>query len=208
MDITRIFLVDHNWKEYTVKYGASVDFTNVTGIDGALGGGIAETAYARDTSYYEFDSVNTDTIIITATKTQTADQEKTLVQFIATEELGTLTGYPRIGNVKLDRNTRREKAISGRQHVEKSYESASFDLNLRTYPGQADIDLLDSLHDRDIPFLAWLSGGMPDQFRFTQRGFRLKDIYSMQTDRAASNAYDKNIYINGVNQRYSFQEVV
>jgi hypothetical protein len=215
VDITRIFLADHNWKEYTIKFGGvPTDFTTVVGIDGALGGGIAETAYARDTSYYEFDLVNTDTIEITVTKTQVADEEKSLVIFIVTEELGTLLGFPRNSGVNLNRNVRRERAISGRMHVEKSYESASMDLILKGYAvgtdtqGQADIDLLDSLHDRDIPFIVWPNGGVPTNFRFEQRGWRLKDIYQMQTDTPTRNAYRNNVYKFGVDQRYSFQEVV
>lgn len=205
--IDRIFLGDFNWKEFTVKFDSGTEFTTVVGIDGALGGGITETAFVRDTAYYEFDAVTATTIEITVTKTQVANQEKTLVLFIATEELGTLVGFPNNKGVKLDRNEKTETAISGRMHVEKSYESARLDLTLKTYPGQADIDLLDLLHDRDIPFIVWPNGGVPGNFRFSQRGWRLKDIYQMQTVKGATNAYDRNIYIMGVNQRYSFVEV-
>lgn len=214
-DITRLFLVDHNWKEFTVKFGSTPsDFTNVVGIDGALGGGIAETAFARDTAYYEFDSVNTNIIEITVTKTQVADEEKSLVMFITTEELGTLEGFPPNKGIGLDRNEKQDRAISGRMHVVKSYESARMELTPKTYSGvtnaigQADIDLLDSLHDRNIPFIVWANGGSPDQFRFSQRGWRLKDVYQMQTVKGTRNAYDKNIYVSGVNQKYSFVEVV
>lgn len=208
-DITRIFIADHNWKQYTIKFGSTPsDFTNVVGLDGPLGGGISETVYAEDTAYYQFDSVNTDTIEITVTKTQVADEEKRLVLFIVTEELGTLVGFPRNNGVNLDRNVKKVKAISGRMHVTKSYESASMSLSLKTYPLQDDIDLLDSLHDRNIPFLVWANGGVDSQFRLKQRGWRLKDIYQMQTDKGTRNAYDKNVYIMGVNQSYSFTEVV
>lgn len=212
--INRIFLGDHNWKEFTVKFDSGTDFTTVVGIDGALGGGIAETAFARDTAYYEFDAVTATTIEITITKTQVVDEEKTLVLFIATEELGTLTGFPKNNGVNLDRNEKVEEAISGRMHVEKSYESARMDLTLKAYAsgtidatGQADIDLLDSLHDSNVPFLVWANGGVPDNFRFSQRGWRLKDIYQMQTVKGTRNAYDKNVYVFGVNQKYSFVEV-
>ncbi len=112
VQITRIFLADFNWKEFTVKFGGvPTDFTNVVGIDGALGGGIAETVFARDTAYYEFDAVTTDTIEITVTKTQVVDEEKTLVMFIATEELGTLVGFPPNKGIGLSRNEKSEKAI-------------------------------------------------------------------------------------------------
>jgi len=212
--IDRIFLGDHNWKEFTVKFDSGTDFTTVVGIDGALGGGITEAAFVRDTAYYEFDAVTATTIEITVTKTQTANEEKTLVLFIATEELGTLTGFPNNKGVTLSRNESSEKAISGRFSIEKSYESASLELSLKTYAGrtdaigQADIDLLDSLHDMNIAFIVWANGGIPSKFRFSQRGWRLKDIYHMQTVRGTRNAYDRNVYVMGVNQKYNFVEVL
>lgn len=205
--ISRIFLGDHNWKEFTVKFDSGTEFTTVVGIDGALGGGITETAFVRDTAYYEFDAVTATTIEITVTKTQVANQEKTLVLFIATEELGTLVGFPRNRGVTLNKNEKIETAISGRMHVEKSYESARLEMTLKTYPGQADIDLLDTLHDLNVPFVVWPNGGVPGNFRFSQRGWRLKDIYQMQTIRGAVNAYDRNIYVMGVNQRFNYVEV-
>lgn len=205
--IDRIFLADFNWKEFTVKFDSGTEFTTVVGIDGALGGGIAETAFVRDTAYYEFDAVSVTTIEITITKTQTVDAEKTLVQFIATEELGTLVGFPGTRGVTLDKNEKVETAISGRMHVEKSYESARMDLILNTYPGQADIDLLDTIHSSDVPFIVWPNGGVPGNFRFSQRGWRLKDVYQMQTIGGAVNLYDRNIYVMGVNQRLNFVEV-
>lgn len=209
VQISRIFLVDHNFKEYTIKYGAGAGtaFTGVVGLDGALSG-ITETVMARDTAYYEFTPVTTNRLVVSVLKTQTANEQKSLVQLIATTEIGTLTGYPVMDGIDIDRNDKKEQAVSGRWHIEKAYESVGFDLSLRTYPVQADIDLLDGLHARELPFLAWLCGGEPDQFRFEQRGFRLQDIYQMRIDKALKNAYDRNIYLMGVNQNYSFLEVV
>ena len=212
--IARIVLADVNWKEFTVKFDGGPDFTTVVGLDGALGGGIAETAFVRDTAYYEFDAVTATTIEITITKTQVANEDKTLVLFIATEELGTLTGFPNNKGVTLSRNESSEKAISGRFSIEKSYESASFELTLKAYAvrtdviGQADIDLLDSLHDMNIALIVWANGGVPDNFRVEQRGWRLKDIYHMQTIRGTRNAYSKNVYTLGVDQKYNFVEVL
>jgi len=59
----RLFLLRHNFKEFTVKYwnGFSfVNFVNVVGINGIATSGISETVYALGSSYYEFDSVTTD----------------------------------------------------------------------------------------------------------------------------------------------------
>lgn len=208
ISLSRIFLVDHNFKNFGIQYGASLDFANVTGLDSYSDNQILETGFTRNTAYYQFDAVTTDTIIISIDTTQVVDAQKFLTQFIATNELGTLLGFPNLSGVKLDRNDKKSKAISGRLHLERGYESASFRLSLRTYPFEADIDLLDSLHDSNVSFLVWINGGLPDQFRFNQRGFRIEDIYNMKIDKAMNNSYYKNIYKAGANQSYSFMEVV
>jgi len=209
VSLSRIFLMDHNLKKFQIKYGTTpIDFTGVIGLDSYSDSKIDITDFTRNTAYFEFDAVTTDTLVLTMDTTQTANAEKFLVQFIATNEIGTLLGYPKLNNIKLDRDIKRSKSISGRSHIEKSYESGSFDLSLKRYSKQDDIDILDALHDRETPFLAWLCGGLPDQFTTKQRGFRVQDIYNMEISRAMSNAYDANVYLMGVNQKYSFQEVV
>jgi len=210
VEISRLFLIDHNLKAFTVKYGAGAgsDFAGVTGLDEYSDSKIQLTACARDTSYFQFTPVTTNRLILTMTTTQTANAQKYLNQFIVTNELGTLRGYPKMNGISLDRNAQREEAISGRFQIQKGYEVAGFDLSLSTYPYQDDLDLLDSLHDREDDFLVWLCGGLPDQFRLKQRGFRAKDVYQMQIDKALRNSYEKNIYLMGANQSYSFLEVV
>lgn len=208
VDITRIFLIGHNFDTFQVKYDGSSDFLNVTGLDDYSANNISETGFTRDTAYYEFDSVNTDTINLSMDTTQTADAEKYIEQVIVTTELGTLAGFPQVRGPRLDRQFRKEEAVSGRMHIEKGFETFSCDLTLRDYPKQADIDLLDSLHDRDSPFLVWLNGGKPGQFTYTQRGWRLRDVVQVQTDGPLSNSYPQTTYVRGVNQRYGFSEVV
>lgn len=210
IEISRLFLLNHNLKNFNIKYntGGANDFANVTGLDDFSESTLTVAGFARDVAYFEFDAVTTDTIVITASTTQITDAEKFIGQVIVTNELGTLEGYPVINGVDLDRDIQKEQAISGRFHIQKGYESAAFDLTLKTYPVQNDIDLLDSLHVSEEPFLVWLCGGLPDQFRIKQRGFKLIDLFQMQTDRAMKNSYPKNIYLMGVEQRYSFLEVV
>lgn len=210
VSLSRLFLLSHNFKAFKVKYGAGAgtDFTGVKGLDSYADNKIDVTNFARSSAYFEFNAVTTNRLIVTITTTQTANAQKYLNQIIATNEIGTLQGYPVLNDIELDRGIQREQAISGRFHVQKGFEAVGFDLSLRTYPKQADIDLLESLHLREDPFLVWLCGGKPDQFRIKQRGFRLEDLYQMQVDQSMKNSYDKNIYIMGVNQRHSFVEVV
>ena len=208
VEISRLFLVGHNFKKFQVKYGASLDFANVIGLDSYSDNKIDITGFSRNTAYFEFDAVTTDTIILTVDTAQVVDAEKFLTQFIVTNEIGTLTGYPKLDSVSIDPSARAIKAISGRNHVRKAYKSASFKLALNRYPNQADIDILDGLFDRNTSFLTWICGGLPDQFTLSQRGFLVENIYNMEIFKPLKNSHDKNVYLMGVNQSYSFIEVV
>jgi len=207
--IDRIFLVDHNFKEFDIMYDVAstwTDFTTVVGLDGALVGGVSETTFDKDTAYYEFDSVTTTMIRIRATKTQVADEEKTLRTFIGTEEIGSLTAFPLVKN-SFTRNSRINKTLSGRSSVIKSYDVINrINLSFQSNPYQNDQDIIETLYDSDFPFLVWLSGGKygasenpdctgtPDWFKIQQKGWDLKDIYQVNTDGQIDPNFFKNIF--------------
>lgn len=216
--INRILLTDHNLKEFTVKYnvaGVFTDFTTVVGLDGALGGGISETAFADDTAYYEFDSVTTDKILISMAKTQIADQEKFINQVVSTLELGTLEGFPRIRRLELNRNLRSTKVISGKRLIQPSERSFRARLEFKNYPRSlsSDITLIFNLFNRDDAFLVWICGGrrgiaFHGTNGFQLDGYKLKDIFQVFFERAISPAYSKNVFSNSVNFRADLHEVI
>jgi len=213
--ITRILLLNHNFKQFTIKYNDSAvwtDFANVTGIDGDTAT-ISETTFAHDTAYYEVDSVTTDSIQITVTKSQVVDDEKYLSQIIVTTELGTLQGFPGIKSIDHDRNERTKTMISGKKLIIKSEESFSTKLSFKNYPPSfaADLDLMITLFERDTNFLMWLCGGRYDtsvHFRYVIRGFRLRDVKTVQIEKPFKVGYSKNIYIDSINFDVNFEEVV
>lgn len=217
--ITRLLLLDHNFKHYAVKYlssgGAWTDFTSAVGLDGAMSGGkISETAFADSSSYYEFDSVTTNSIQITIYSTQVANKDKYLNSCIATTEIGTCAGFPTIQAVTVDRNSKIKKTLSGRYSIQKSDETAAFKLSFKSYPSaityNVDIDLMMTLHDLDTPFLVWLCGGRrgTSYFNYTLRGYRLKDVYQMQIDKAYALSYTMSITKNSLNAEVSLQESI
>lgn len=213
--ISRLFLLDFNGKEYNVKYdlaGAPTDFANVVGITTPAGPGIAETAYALDSAYYEFDSVTTSQIIISITKTQVVDDEKYLNKFICTTELGTLEGRPKIRGTEVSKNTKSTKMLSGKRLLEDSVGFYQSRIDFKTYPARltSDIELMFRLYKRDKPFLQWLCGGKQgsDAFTFQMEPFRLQDVYRVKTDKSIKPNYTKNVFVGAVNFRMQFVEVV
>jgi len=214
--LTRLLLVDHNWKDFNVQYDAAgtwTHFAGVTGLDGSMAN-ITETVFADDTAYYEFTLVNTNKLRIQVLKTQTANQQKYVNQIIATEELGTLNGFPKIKGTEIDRNIRKKEMLSGKVLILKSEESFRVSLDFEDYPGvspyNADVDLIFSLHDIEENFIIWLSGGRrgSSYFKKQLRGYRLKDVFTVQMIDVLKPIYSKNIFQNSVNFTAKFEEAV
>jgi hypothetical protein len=212
--IDRLLLVDHNWKAFNVKYfslGSYVHFSSVFGLDGSQSN-ITETTFADNTAYYEFASVATTSIQITITSTQVANAEKYISQIISTLELGTLQGYPRIANLSLDRNARVKEMLSGRTLTLKSEQSFEVTLEFKDYPARlsSDIDLMQSLYEIEENFIIWLCGGRRTSTYFKKilPGFRLKDVFQVQTSTPFKPSYSDNIYTSQVNFVMKFTEEV
>jgi hypothetical protein len=212
--IDRVILNRINFKSFTVKYDlASVwtDFTNVVGLDGALGGGITESSFSDETAYYEFDSITTTGIQITATETQSADAEKIIYNLFTTAELGTFEGFPGISALNFSRNAKSATVLSGLANIQKGFDVlGGCTLTFSNYPKQADIDLLTTLYDREESFLVWFCGGRrgTTYFRFNNKGFGLRDIFNMQTPGVLTPSYPGSIYINAPNASIDLVESV
>ncbi len=212
--IDRLLLIDHNWKDFNVKYfsgGSYVHFASVVGISGSQSN-ITETTFAQNTSYYEFTPVTTTSVQLTVTKTQVVDAQKYISQIIFTEEIGTLDGFPIISAVEHDRNLRKKEMLSGKMLVVKSEESFKTELKFNNYPASLsdDIDLMMELHDMENPFLVWLCGGRygSQYFKKQIKGFRLQDVYQVQVMASIKLDYMNNMYKGPVNFSVKLEEAI
>lgn len=210
----RLLLQNHNWKDFNVQYwngAAWTHFASVVGLAGSKAN-ITETAFAEDTAYYEFTEVTTTKIRIQVLKTQVVDDQKYISQVIACTEIGTLQGWPRIKGAKHSRNSRKKDMLSGKVLVQPGIDSFACKIDFQNYPASlsADLNLAMTLFDREDPFLVWLCGGAygATKFRYTQRGFRLRDVYLMHIVADVPVEYMSNGYLNPVGIELSLEEHV
>lgn len=208
--IDRIFLLDMNFKNFNVMYfdGATyVHFANVLSVNGEVKTNITETAYSKDSAYYEVTAVSARFIRVQVLSTQVADEQKYLTTFVATKELGTFNGFPKVTPVS-DRNEVKNQTLSNKILVQKTLPNILVTMKFSRYPDADDLTLLESLFDREDPFLVWLCGGRTgsDYFKFNQRGWRLKDLFNMQLTGNFSNEFDDGIYKLGFNKTLKFEE--
>lgn len=215
--VDRVFLLNHNFKNFTIKYdtndtGAFSDFTSVIGINGTVyGGGIAETAFAYDTAYYEVAPVSVKRLEIVANTTQVADAKKILGQLILTEEIATLSGYPS-AKPSIDRNKRTNKTVGGRTNITRGLDTFDAVIRFQNYPTRdeyiTDIETVFALNNRDLPFMMWPCGGRSGAtyFKHVPPGWRLRDIALVNITNELTAEFQRNIYINGVDFDMRFEE--
>lgn len=209
--INRMFLLKHNFKNFIIYYWTGSSFSellNVIDIDGVKIKS-TYTDFTHENLYLEFDEVSTTIIKIEVDFTQTPGAQKHIASWIATSEIGTFTGYPGIKPI-VSRNESVVNNLSRKKKIFKSFETFAVNLNFGTYPETSDLTLADLLFDREDPFLVYLSGGRTGSsyFKTVIRGFRLEDLYLMQSLGIYAPSYTKNIYTSGVNVNLSLTETI
>lgn len=195
--IDRLLLVKNNFKNFIVKYdvaGVWTDFSSVVTNEGTQST-IAETTNTKDTNYYEFASVNTDSIQITINTTQTVNDEKEIYQVIASQEIGMFSGFPNIQRTFDRAKTSKKESINGFSRFSILSEQFRAQMSFDNYPTEADHTLIQTLWEGKQSFLIYPCGGDDEQFRYTDlKGNRLEDIYLVWFDSGWSPNYQENVY--------------
>lgn len=178
--IDSIFFLLHNWNTstYSVSYVDASDVTQDLVISGVLQSGV--TALTSDDSIQlSFTSDSAKSVSVTAT-VATAMTGLRLAQFIATESIGQLEGWPIVGNNRLDQNTSNTNAASGRQIFSQNEGGYSFSLSVAAWNVTNDLQLVQDFYVARSPQLVWVNAGDESQFSNPLIGFQFEDIYLMK----------------------------
>jgi len=199
--IDRLLLIKNNFKDFNAKYdilGSWTHFSNVETLEGTQTN-ITETDNAKDTNYYQFDSVTTQKIRIEILKTQTVDQEKYLYQCIPCEEFGTFEYWPIIRTTST-KNKISSQLGSGKKIINNNHGAIRIDFDFKNYMGDNDLELSELLINASEPVLVWLCGANEDQFTFNREGYRLEDIYLCKVENEDNANFTDGFYKAGYNR--------
>jgi hypothetical protein len=169
----------------------------------AIGNAISQSGYTVNASYYEFDAVTTNTIIIQAKNVQDPATivEKFLGSFIITDEIGTFSvdGLA-LPNASVNANNRVERNLNNKAIVQRGVDTFSCSLNSQYLYNQDDLDLYTNLFDRNDDFLVWLCGGRygTPYFRVNAKPYRPLDVFRVRNVGDLDNNYYKNLYNAGM----------
>jgi hypothetical protein len=186
-----IILIKHTFKSYTIQYWDGLDW-----LDFSTPVNVSNNA--SDTTYHEFTTVSTNKLLLTITGTITPDEDKALFQFIATDKIGRLNGWPVVDAPTFDKQKKRNKMLSGKENIVENLGGFACKLTIDVYSNEADLDVFEELYDSPEGFLVWLCGGDQDQFSTLRKGWRLEDVFLMRTASNYVPEFYKGLYQSGI----------
>lgn len=170
---SQIILNKHNFKSFTVKYWNGSAWTDFSAP-------ISETTNTETTNRYSFTAVSTKQVQISVTTTQTVNADKYLFQFIATDVLAQLVGWPVIQAPTFTRNRVLKSMLSGKSMLTLNVGGYKATLTVKEWSNATDLTTVEALFSSTQGFLFWPCGGDEAQFKSVRQGYRLEDIFLMQ----------------------------
>ena len=199
-DVDYIQLVNHNLKQFTIKY-------DVAGTPTDFSVPINETTNTSTNNIYNnFTKINTQKIYVTAIKTITANEEKKIAELIVTELLGTFSGFPII-KAALSRNKIVKKLVRGKKKIANQDQTMVIDMEFKRYPIETDMALIETLDARTNPFYILLSGNQENLFTNLRDGWKNEDIRLYGITSKYEPNYTDNIISLRPNFKIKFEEV-
>lgn len=199
-ELDSVVLIGHNFKSFKVEYwngSAWSDFSPAADVTNGT-----ETG-----SYFSVNTVFTSKVKLTVRGTHTPDDDKILKQFIVTRMIGQLQGWPIIKNPKMDRNLKVSKMLSGRKHVVENAPAYSARLDVKNWNNDADLTVVETLHEMNEGFLFWPCGGDESQFATLRKGYRFEDIFLVRVVSAHIPEFYKGLYSTGLDISFDLAEV-
>lgn len=190
VDLSLIALCKMNFKSYTIQYwngSTYVDFSTAINV----------TLNTQESRSHEFTSVNTTKIRLIITGTMTANEDKFLYQFIATNLIGRLNGSPIIKNPTVSREKLKVKLMSGKTAIKEQVGFFATKLQIKVTSDSDDLDIIEQLYLTNQGFLVWLCGGDESQFSSRRIGYRKEDFFLMKCSDEYTVEWYRGLYMSG-----------
>ena len=157
--------------------------------------------------YYRLgSSINIDVIKIIGSNTITANQEKTIAQILAFEELGRIENIDTIDS-KIKRVQKVSRLNSGKKDIINKGRYFEFVLGFKTHFRSADNAIIDTLLVRDDAMWLWINDDAENVQVMSQQPFRFEDIFKVSIEKDNGVKYTNNLFFSGMDIKLKLTEV-
>lgn len=162
---------------------------------------------AGDHYYFELDNAITiDSIRITGSNTITANEEKSVGQVLAFNELGQIEYNDDI-QPKRTRSQVISKLNTGKVDVINKGRSFGFKIKLKSHYNSSDNTIINTLLQREREVWVWINDNNESIMKMIQEPFRFGDVYKMSFQKNDTMRYTNNAFFSGVDVTFDFIEV-
>jgi hypothetical protein len=201
--VNRIFVKETNINNLTVEVDIGAGYV-------ALSSASTFTLIKSNTGYnyfYELDnSINLSKIKLSGSNTIITNQEKTIKQVYAFQELGRIKNNDDI-QPKRSRIQAITKLNSGKVDIVNKGLTWEFKLKLKSHYKSEDNSILNTVLQRSSEMWLWLNDDTEDSMVMIQEPWNFGDLYKVTFQKADSPRFDKNMYFSGVNIDINLIEV-
>lgn len=157
--------------------------------------------------YYRLDSsINILEIQIDGSNTIVANQEKTIEQILAFEELGQIKNIDSI-KPKVIRVQKVSKLNSGKKDIINKGRYFEFQLGFKTHYRSDDNAIIETLLEREDSMWLWINDDSENVQLMSQQPFRFEDIYKVSIEKDNNIAYTNNLFFSGMDLKLKLSEV-
>ncbi len=198
--IDSIFITKTNINNITIDVDVGAGFVALT--DFILTKSNDGTSY-----YFRLGSpINIDAIRVNGSKTIIADQEKSIAQILAFEQLGRIKNIDSI-KPKLKRLQKVSKLNAGKKDVIDKGRHFEFTLGFKTHYRAADNAIIEILIERIEAMWIWINDDLEDVQFMSQQPFRFEDVYKVSIEKDNNIEYTNNLFFSGMDLKFRLTEV-
>lgn len=196
----RIFVKNTNISNLTIEvddgggYDPLTNFTLTKSDDG--------TCY-----FYELDStISIIGIKLIGSNTIVTDEEKSIGQVLAFEEIGNLKNVADI-QPKRERIQAITKLNTGKYDIINKGQQWSFKIKLKAHYKASDNTIINAVLQRKSEMWLWLNDDEEGIMVMPQEPYRFKDLYKVAFQKSDSPKFQDNMYYSGINVDFDLVEV-
>ena len=201
--INRIFIKDTNISNLLILVNVGAGFVSLS----------AATTYTEiksdlgDHYYFELDNqISIEAIRITGSNTITANQEKSVNQVLAFNELGQIEYNDDI-QPKRTRSQVISKLNTGKVDVINKGRSFGFKIKLKSHYNSTENNIINTLLQREREVWVWINDNNESIMTMKQEPFRFGDVYKMSFQKNDTVKYTNNAFFSGIDVTFDFIEV-
>lgn len=197
--LSRIFVRGTNIDNISIEYWTGSTFAALSTTDYKSADGTSVL--------FEFTEQSLLKIRVVGSNTIAANEEKEIQEILCFTEIGQLIIPP--ADINCVRNKKQDihQLENSKFFIFNRGRNKEIELTLKSHTGQTDIDLLNTLFERDTHFYIWINDNDEGFMNQIISPYRFQDVIKVGVAKGDSPGFYKNLFFSGIDNKIKLIEV-